>query len=248
MAAAPTRTPARNPFCGSGLKSDPSLLYQPCAGHPNTVCVPQYYGSLSSVFGFCQAVAPTTASTVGNACDTAVGPAYPDLLCGKDSWCMGGVCSPICDVQAGGTNGIPGCPASQTCVSLQGVNLVSTYQVGGCDTPCDPWTADPTQSGCTTFCGGPRAKCDWVFGDRITGQPLGYCAAQPKSPIGTGQDCSNAPDGCMQGDQCLTNSSGQSLCYRICDTAATAGTADSCPSGQSCKKLFSSLVHPGYCH
>ena len=237
-----------DPYCGSGLTSDPSKLYQPCTGHPNTICVPQYYGDLSTVFGFCQAVAPTTASTVGNACDPAVSAAYPDLLCGADSWCMGGVCSPLCDVQQGGSNNIPGCSASQTCVSLQGVNLVSTYQVGGCDTPCDPWTADATKSGCTTFCGGPRAKCDWVFGDRIAGQALGYCAPEAKSPLGTGQNCGNDPTGCVQGDECLTNNSGQSLCYRICDTTAAAGTADSCPSGQTCGQLFSSLVHPGYCH
>ena len=237
-----------------GIPTDTSVLYKPCPGHPNSVCVPQYWGDVTDMVGFCQATQPgAPASTVGQPCSNASSGLSSDVLCGPDATCLGGVCQAICDAAPyGEANGGPTCPASQTCISAQGLNLVSTWQVGGCGTPCDPWTADETQSGCASFCGGPAARCDWIFGDPISGQPLGYCGKAPAAPAPEGGACTTDAD-CAQGASCLGDGQGGAECVRICDLQAAAGTPDSCPSGQRCHGFTSSsgaqvFQHAGYCN
>jgi hypothetical protein len=229
---------------------DPLVLYKPCQGHPGTRCLPRYFGDASSVVGVCMAVRNTTSPTVGEACDVVAGVEASSALCGPDAVCMGGRCAAICDAATLGIGGkTPTCTDPDTaCISLQGLDLISNYQVGGCGKGCHPF-ATLNESGCVSYCGGPPARCIWIVGDPPGGdQPRGYCGASVKDSIPTGQSCSRATSSgiCESGSRCLTEADGVTqTCTRLCDPVAVAGSRDACPSG-TCK-AFNGLPRSGYC-
>jgi hypothetical protein len=224
-----------------GLDSQ-DLLYKPCPGLSNSLCVPQYFNPVSGVLGFCQQVEPDAgSSTVGQACQSYASFQTPDLLCGADATCLGGVCQKICD--AVGFDGGPGCPGSAACVSPQPVNLVAGNQLGGCGSTCDAF-ADSAHSTCATFCGGPISKCQWYEGDNTQG----YCGAESNPAIEVGQPCGGGPfDPCTSGALCLGLADGGDSCAKLCSPTATASNSgDGCPDGQTCQ-LFTNYKNAGYC-
>ncbi len=224
----------------------PSLLYAPCQGYPNSLCLPQYIADASEVLGVCQSVRPGSAPTVGEPCDMTAGQGNQAGLCGADAICQGGVCQKICDAVQGGTANFPGCDPTQVCVPEQGVNLVAGYQVGACGNTCDP-LADEANSGCTTFCGGPPSRCNLIFGDPSPGEPYGYCASAASAPLPTGSACTQALiDPCETGSGCIGDGQGNFQCIKFCNGSAAAGSVDACPSGQHCN-LFQGLNKLGYC-
>jgi len=232
---------------GQAGEDKPSMLYRPCPGRPNTLCIPQFVGTTSSILGFCQAVKPGATSTVGKVCSQREGRESQEGLCGKDALCLGGVCQKICDASQLGAAGTPACDPAETCLTTQGVNLVADYQVGGCGTPCDPF-ADEDHSGCANFCGGPPSKCYWIIGDAVANQPRGYCGAAAAHPIAAGQACGpSSVEPCEGGAYCLLNSDGiTTSCAKLCDPTAASGSPDSCPKGKRCA-AFPPLKHSGQC-
>ena len=222
-------------------------LYKPCMGHPNTLCLPRFVGADSNIEGYCIAVKPGTAPTVGQVCDPRAGREALAANCGKDAVCLGGRCAAVCDASALGLNGTPGCSKDQTCISPQGLDLIADYQFGGCADGCDPFT-DLEHSGCVNYCGGSGAVCNWIIGDPVPNLPRGYCGAALKQPIRIGQACSTdtAVDQCEAGSYCLLGGV-RRTCTRLCDPTVDAGTPDACASGQSCT-AFTRLPRSGYCH
>lgn len=233
-------------FPGIGAVSD---LYKACAGVPDSVCIPQYWGDISETVGFCQRIRPTSGATVGQACSVTAGHERPDLLCGADAICLGGVCRKMCDAVQGGEGGFPGCSGGLTCQSTQGVNLVSQYQVGGCSSPCNPW-APPAQSGCVNSCGGPAQRCEWLLDDPAAGTaPQGYCGGASAAPIASGQACTpgEGPDPCESGSLCLGASSGTGRCRKLCDLQAARDPVNGCTGSQRCTALFQNGTRAGFC-
>jgi len=231
---------------------DPSVLYKPCADHPDTICVPQYTGDLSTIIGYCMATRKGATSTVGKLCDSLAGVESSATTCGPDAICLGGRCAAICDAAQLGGNDTPACGAGRTCISPQNVNLIADYQVGGCGISCDPFT-DLEHSGCVNYCGGPPSRCEWIVGDSAGGPdapPRGFCGAAIKTPIKVGKACTRTNydiDPCEAGARCLLSSNGTSrTCVRLCDPTAEAGSPDSCPDDQTCN-AFDPLKHAGYC-
>ncbi len=226
---------------------DPSVLYKPCQDRPDTLCLPQFAGSLSTVVGYCMAVRPKATATVGQPCDAHAGREATVAVCGADAVCLGGRCAAVCDASQLGAAGTPACSGADSCISTQNVNLVADYQVGGCGRACDPFS-DLDHSGCANYCGGPAARCDWIVGDPAGGQPRGYCGAALEHPVPVGQPCSPAAvDPCEAGARCLTGSDGVTrACTRLCDPTAKAGSPDACPTGSTCT-AFDPLKHAGYC-
>ncbi len=229
---------------------DPSLLYKPCAGHPDSLCLPRYDGRVSQVVGFCTVVRPDAGSTVGQACDSYAGVEASAALCGPDATCLGGRCAGLCDASQLGGNGTPACSDGLSCQSPQGLDLVADYQFGGCGDGCDPF-ADLTHSGCADYCGGPKVRCNWIIGDPVAGVSPGYCGAALETPIADGQPCSFTSTGidpCVTGDYCLYSSAtGSRFCTRLCNPTADAGSPDLCPGGQTCT-AFTGFNHSGYCN
>ena len=232
---------------GSPNFGNPNVLYKPCVGHPNTVCLPRFVGSNTALLGFCMAARPGGAPTVGQTCDPRAGVEATAATCGADATCLGGRCAAICDASQLGGAGTPACPSDQTCVSPQGLDLVTSYQFGGCADPCNPFT-DLANSGCVNYCGGSSARCNWIIGDPKVGEPRGVCGAAVKAPIPTGGECTRDPlDPCESGNFCLLSSNGVTrTCTRLCDPIAVAGAPDACPTGQSCT-AFASFTRSGYC-
>jgi hypothetical protein len=232
---------------GQPQLSDPSVLYNPCAARPGTICVPQYTGSLSAIVGYCMAVRPNAPSTVGQVCNARAGREATLATCGRDAICLGGRCEAICDASQLGRSGTPKCDGSHTCISPQNVNLIADYQVGGCGDPCDPF-ADLEHSQCANYCGGPPTRCNWIVGDPVGNQPRGYCGAALEKPILVGQACQHdAVDPCEPGARCLLGSDGVTrVCTHLCDPSVDSGNQDACPSGLSCT-AFTPLKRSGYC-
>lgn len=225
---------------------DTSVLYKPCAQIPDSLCLPRFSQTTSGIVGFCTAVRPGTGSTVGQVCNPRAGIESPSELCGADAVCLGGRCAPICDASTLGADGkTPGCEAPLTCISPQGLDLVASYQFGGCGTPCDPF-ADLAHSGCVSYCGGPPTKCHWIIADPSPGAHRGYCGAALVNPLKAGEKCrSGVVDPCEAGARCLRTADGTGECTRLCDPTAVAGTPDACPSG-TCK-AFQGFTRSGYC-
>lgn len=232
----------------TGAAGNPAALYKPCAGRPNTVCLPRYVGSDSNIIGFCTAVKPSAASTVGQTCDPRAGREAVSAICGPDAVCLGARCAAVCDAAALGAGGTPTCAKDQTCISPQGLDLVADYQFGGCADPCDPF-ADLEHSGCVNYCGGSAARCNWIIGDPVGDQPRGYCGAAVEVATRLGQACSRgAIDPCEPGAFCLLGADGITrTCTHLCDPTAAAGTPDTCPTGLTCA-AFAPLKRSGYCH
>ncbi len=228
---------------------DPNVLYKPCFNHEDTMCLPRFYGDGTRVAGFCTASRSALISTVGKPCDMAAGREAKAAICGTDALCMGGRCAALCDAATLGTDGVtPGCTdPALTCISMQGLDLVSDYQVGGCNIACHPF-AKLEDSGCVSFCGGPPTRCNWIVGDGAGNQPRGYCAAALKAPVAVGQSCrvASASDPCESGARCMLADDGVSaVCKRLCDPMAIPGSRDACPTG-TCT-AFDSLTRSGYC-
>jgi hypothetical protein len=239
--------PASGGSTGFGSTSD---FYKPCAGHPDSLCVPTF--QFGEQLGMCQAVrhaATLAVTTVGQVCSTQASGGLQDLLCGKDATCLGGRCAAICDVQQGGTGTLPGCSATQTCIATSQVDLTEAFQVGGCGIPCDPWTSDASKNGCPAdFCNGPLSACEWIIGDRVGSRPLGYCRAETASPLHEGDDCKARPGDCATGLFCLSTNAARTAaaCFRLCDATAAAGSPDACTAGKTCT-AFNGFTHGGRC-
>jgi hypothetical protein len=132
--------------------------------------------------------------------------------------------------------------------SQQGLDLIADYQKGGCADPCDPF-ADETHNGCANYCGGPKARCQWLIADPKPGLPRGVCGAALQNPIATGQPCTKdgVVDPCVAGAYCLTSSAdGSHTCTKLCDPSPDAGPFDGCPNGQTCSG-FNGLTRSGFC-
>ncbi len=230
---------------GQAPYDNPALLYASCSGVGNSVCLPRYVGNLSSILGFCTAVRPGTASTLGETCNPRAGREATTGLCGRGTTCLGGRCAKVCDAAALGLQGTPTCGPDLTCISPQGLDLISSYQFGGCADPCEPFT-DLASSGCVNYCGGPPARCNWIIGDPTPSEPKGYCGAALVNPIDVGQPCTRKSiDPCVAGAACLLNTgTNTSSCVRLCDPTGASGSA--CPTGQSCS-AFTSFNRAGYC-
>ncbi len=231
---------------GEAGMDNPAVLYKPCADHANTLCLPRYSGSDSNILGFCTAVTPSPAPTVGKACDPRAGREALNSLCGADAVCLGGRCAALCDAATLGRGGTPKCTKDKTCISPQGLDLISDYQFGGCGDPCDPFT-DLEHSGCVNYCGGPSARCNWIVGDPQIGEPKGYCGSANTISTRIGQACvMGAIDPCEAGAYCLSSSSGGRTCTRLCDPTVGAGTPSACPTGKTCT-AFQGFKKSGYC-
>ena len=234
----------------SGLNA--GALYGPCPGLPNSLCEPEYYATDTQEIGFCQSVQPSSgSSTVGQLCNPLAGRENPTAECGADAFCLGGICQPICDAVQPGVGNLPGCGSSLTCISPEGINLISKYQVGGCAVACDPY-ADAVNSGCTNFCGGPPSRCHFIFADgEQPGIAAGFCEAAVSAPIPAGQPCVLRPDGqetCESGAACFTTlpDAGGQTCLKLCLGRAHAGTPDACPGGAACS-LLQTFTKTGVC-
>lgn len=228
---------------------DPAVLYKPCMNHPDSLCLPRYVGSVSTILGFCEATRPDAGtSTVGQACDPTAGNESNAGLCGPDATCMGGRCVKLCDASQLGGAGTPSCPSDLTCISQQGLDLIADYQQGGCGDPCDPF-ADEGHNGCANYCGGPKARCEWLIQDPKPGLPHGMCTAALENPLAVGASCKRFAgiDPCVAGARCLTSGAdGSQTCTKLCDPSPDAGPADGCPNGQTCNG-FNGLTRSGYC-
>ncbi len=227
---------------------DPAVLYKPCKDKPNTICLPRYVSSNSTILGFCSPVSASPEATAGQACDPRAGREATRANCGPGAVCLGARCAAICDAAALGRGGTPTCGQDKTCISPQGLDLISDYQFGGCADPCDPF-ADLEHSGCVNYCGGAPAHCNWIIGDPVVGLPRGYCGAGMKVPVKVGQTCvEGAVDQCEPGAYCLGSStSATRTCTRLCDPTVDGGTPDACAAGQTCT-AFASFKRSGYCH
>lgn len=231
-----------------GAIGDVNNLYQPCANTPNSICLPRFVSAATNIVGFCAPVRQSTASTVGQACDARGGLESGNSYCGAGALCLGGRCAALCDAAALGTHGTPTCGADKLCVSPQGLDLISSYQFGGCTDPCHPFTT-LEESGCVNACGGAKSRCYWLVGDPVVGQPRGYCGAAVREPIAVGRPCTKTSvDPCESGAQCRLDANGTTRsCVKLCDPGADAGTPiNACPAGKRCT-AFSSLTRSGYC-
>ncbi len=233
----------------TGPLGDTGALYKPCASHPDTLCLPRYVSGDSNIEGFCTPVRPDAGTTVGQTCDPRAGREATTANCGPDAICLGGRCAAICDASQLGRKGTPACSKDLTCISPQGLDLISDYQFGGCGDPCDPF-ADLAHSGCVNYCGGPPVRCTWIIGDEKPSAPRGYCAASIKPPIKVGKICKSggAVEQCETGAYCLLSSDGVTrVCTRLCDPSEDAGTPDMCPNNLTCT-AFAGFTRSGYCH
>ncbi len=234
-------------------RNNEGFLFKACADVPNSICLPHetstlsdYFGSsnTSTVLGFCHAVRPGTAPTVGQACDERSGTEAPDRLCGPDALCAGGRCQALCDAsQPGGY--FPACGPSQTCLNpYYGTDPLSGHQTGMCGVACDPF-ADEAHSGCTNFCGGPRARCQWQGLDKVPGPA--HCVAMAAHPKPAGAPCT-ATGECGTGMICWStaNDNSNPVCTQLCSQAAAAGSADACRQG-SCQPLYDGANRIGAC-
>ncbi len=207
---------------GAPGRDDKRRLYQPCAGQPNSICLPQsartytdFFGDSvnSNTFGFCQAVSPDPAPSVGKACDVRAGTESPAALCGPDALCIGQRCQKLCDASVP-EDGSPACAANETCVEPYSFpDTFSANQIGICSPRCDPF-ADETNSGCETWCGGPRSRCNWHGWDR----PFvnAHCAPMAQQPKRIGEACDKTMQ-CETGALCWALAGAKAACVQLCD-------------------------------
>ncbi len=236
---------------GSAL-DNVGALYKPCDGVPNSLCIPHETRGLSDYFGstgsattlaFCQAIRPASAPTVGLPCDVRAGSETPNALCGADATCVGGVCQKTCDASLPGPD-FPTCSDSQSCVNpYLGTDPLSAHQSGVCGATCDMF-ADEANSGCVTWCGGPRAKCQWQGLDKIA--RAAHCEPMSANPKSAGQTCKASIE-CGAGMLCWTNVSGQApVCTQLCNQLAAPGASGACKTG-SCQPLYDGADKIGAC-
>jgi hypothetical protein len=183
------------------------------------VCLADRSGTAN---GYCQQINDAVV-VAGDPCDVHA-TRQNGVLCGSDTICVGGVCSPICNL---GTLTLPTCTEMDAgCWPYPGAASTGDYITGFCSVDCD--FTDPGGGGCGIQ-GKPPQKC-------LPDLDGGICVAlvADAGTVGSACDPTASIDPCVAAASCfgpLTDGGGAEYrCLQLC----RRGSNDACLPGSSC--------------
>ncbi len=216
-----------------GISNDRAVLFKPCAGHPDMVCLPE--DQQGSTVGTCrQNNLNKGEGGAGAPCKNIPSRTAPHLLCDAANICFGSSCMPICNAVS---DQEPSCKNGYSClIASPSPALTNKDVVGTCSNRCNVY-GDATTSGCNTFCGGPTSACSLYFADDPRGA---FCVPAPTPGIAVGKACdpfAASGDKCAAGTVCTQGSaSANYLCRKMCDPSGVDALG-ACASGTVCRGL-----------